>query len=278
MVWWTEQKAHLKWLRPGMGVKRWVALLICGLALLVLAVAAVSRAGELSGLWARVQRLHLPIVNPTLEALVLFGAGSALVVWAIYGMNHAIVSAFQRADQAQVADVVYRHRQRPVVGPEQHVCRCQPDFRRHCGCRNVCPRNFTLLRHQARDLRRGEIGMLRAQIQNAGIGRKEELTDSDVIQVLEKEARKRKESLEFFRQGGRQDLVEKETRELEIIQGYLPQALSPAELDAVVNEAIRECGAASLREMGKVMSLLMPRIRGRAEGGAVQELVKKRLQ
>jgi uncharacterized cofD-like protein len=59
-----------------------------------------------------VQRLHLPIVNPTLEALVLFGAGSALVVWAIYGMNHAIVSAFQRADQAQVADVVYRHRQR----------------------------------------------------------------------------------------------------------------------------------------------------------------------
>ena len=112
MVWWTEQKAHLKWLRPGMGVKRWVALLICGLALLVLAVAAVSRAGELSGLWARVQRLHLPSVNPTLEALLLFGVGSALVAWAIYGMNHAIVSAFQHADQAQVADVVYRHRQR----------------------------------------------------------------------------------------------------------------------------------------------------------------------
>jgi uncharacterized cofD-like protein len=89
-----------------------VALLICGLALLVLAVAAVSRAGELSGLWARVQQLHLPSVNPTLEALLLFGAGSALVAWAIYGMNHAIVSAFQRADQAQVADVVYRHRQR----------------------------------------------------------------------------------------------------------------------------------------------------------------------
>ena len=69
MVWWTEQKAHLKWLRPGMGVKRWVALLICGLALLVLAVAAVSRAGELSGLWAWVQQLHLRSVNPTLQAL-----------------------------------------------------------------------------------------------------------------------------------------------------------------------------------------------------------------
>jgi uncharacterized cofD-like protein len=112
IVRWTEQKAYLKWLRPGMGVKRWVALLICGLVLLVLAVAAVSRADELSELWASVQRLHLSSVNPALEALLLFGAGSALVAWAIYAMNHAIISAFQRADQAKVADVVYRHRQR----------------------------------------------------------------------------------------------------------------------------------------------------------------------
>ena len=95
-----------------MGVKRWVALLICGLALLVLAVAAVSRAGELSGLWAGVQRMHLPRVNNTLEALLCFGAGSALIAWAIFGLNRSIISAFQRADQAKVADVVYRHRQR----------------------------------------------------------------------------------------------------------------------------------------------------------------------
>ena len=95
-----------------MGVKRWVALLICGLALLVLAVAAVSRAGELSGLWAGVQRMHLPRVNHTLEALLCFGAGCALIAWAIYGLNRSIISAFQRADQAKVADVVYRHRQR----------------------------------------------------------------------------------------------------------------------------------------------------------------------
>ncbi len=112
MVWWTEQKAHLKWLRPGMGVKRWVALLICGLALLVLAVAAASRAGELSGLWAWVQELHVPRVNHMLEALLCFGAGCALIVWAIYRMNRSLISAFQRTDQAQVADVVYRHRQR----------------------------------------------------------------------------------------------------------------------------------------------------------------------
>jgi uncharacterized cofD-like protein len=112
MAWWSEQLAHLKWLRPGMGVKRWVLLLICGLALLVLAVAALSRAVELSGLWALVQRLHLQQINPTLEVLLLFGAGSALVVWAVYGMNRSIVSAFHRVDQAKVADIVYRHRQR----------------------------------------------------------------------------------------------------------------------------------------------------------------------
>jgi uncharacterized cofD-like protein len=107
-----EQLPHLKWLRPGMGVKRWVVLLICGLALLVLAVAALSRAVELSGVWALVQRLHLHQINPTLEVLLLFGAGSALVVWAVYGMNRSIVSAFHRTDQAKVADVIYRHRQR----------------------------------------------------------------------------------------------------------------------------------------------------------------------
>jgi uncharacterized cofD-like protein len=112
MAQWTKQLPHLKWLRPGMGVKRWVILLIGGLALLVLAVAALSRAVGLSGLWAFVQRAHLRQVNPTVEVLLLFGAGSALVAWAIYGMNRSIVSAFHRTDTDRVADVVYRHRQR----------------------------------------------------------------------------------------------------------------------------------------------------------------------
>lgn len=112
IVRWTEQLPHLKWLRPGMGVKRWVVLFIIGLALLVLAVVAVSRAVALSGLWALFQRLHLQSVNPVLEALVLFAAGSALVASAVYGLNRSLISAFRRADQEKVADVVYRHRHR----------------------------------------------------------------------------------------------------------------------------------------------------------------------
>ena len=112
MVRWTEQLPPLKWLRPGMGVKRWVVLLIVGVALLAMAVAAVSRAVALSGLWALVQRLHLSQINPALEALLLFIVGSILIAWAFYGLNHSILSAYRRVDQDEVADVVYRHRHR----------------------------------------------------------------------------------------------------------------------------------------------------------------------
>jgi len=95
-----------------MGVKRWVVLLIVGLAMLMLAVAAVSRAVALSGLWALVQQLHLGQINSALEAGFFFVAGSLLIAWAFYGLNHSILSAYRRVDQDEVADVVYRHRQR----------------------------------------------------------------------------------------------------------------------------------------------------------------------
>jgi uncharacterized cofD-like protein len=112
MKWWVEQLPRLKWLRPGMGVKRWVLLLFIGLALLVLAVAAVSRAVELTLLWALVQRLHLQRISPLLEAFLFFAAGSALVTWAVFSMNRSLLSAFRHTDQAEVADIIYRHRQR----------------------------------------------------------------------------------------------------------------------------------------------------------------------
>ena len=121
MAWWTEQKAHLKSLRPGMGVKRWVALLICGLALLVLAVAAVA-AGELSGLWVGVQQ------NFAVHAFRITHFGGAAVfrhgsAW--YRVGHLRPESLDHlrlpagADQAKVADVVYRHRQRQQE-PEGH--------------------------------------------------------------------------------------------------------------------------------------------------------------
>ena len=121
------------------------------------------------------------------------------------------------------------------------------------------------------------IRMVRAQLKNASIAKGEDLSEEDVIEVLSKEAKKRKESLELYKQGGREDLVEKEEKELSVIASYLPEALSQEELEEIVDKAVEETGARSLMEMGKVMGVVMPQVKGRAEGKVVQELVKKKL-
>ncbi len=106
---WLDRNSQWKWLRPGMGVKRWLVLLVVGLVLLAFAVAALPR---MSAVWAQVQRLHVGQVDPVAE-MVLFGvAGLVLVALAIFGLNRTLVSAFRRSNQTEVAEVVYRHRQR----------------------------------------------------------------------------------------------------------------------------------------------------------------------
>ncbi len=103
------RSSQWKWLRPGMGVKRWLVLLVAGLGLLALAVAALPR---MSAVWALLQRLHVGSIDPVVE-MVLFGCtGLALIAVAIFGINRTLVSAFRRGNQDEVADVVYRHRQR----------------------------------------------------------------------------------------------------------------------------------------------------------------------
>lgn len=98
-----------KWLRPGMGVKRWLALLVAGLLLLGLAVTALPR---IPGVWTVLQRLHSATISPVLEVLLYGGCGLAVVALAVFGLNRTLVSAFRRSDQVEVAEVVYRHRQR----------------------------------------------------------------------------------------------------------------------------------------------------------------------
>lgn len=109
---WVEQFSHWKWLRPGMGVKRWLALLLVGLALLVWAATLLPRAIELSGLWQWQQDLLPPAVNPVVELAVFLIAGGGLVVWAVFGLNHTLLSPFRGRRQTEVADVLYRHRHR----------------------------------------------------------------------------------------------------------------------------------------------------------------------
>jgi uncharacterized protein YqeY len=119
--------------------------------------------------------------------------------------------------------------------------------------------------------------MIRSQLKNASIAQGKELSEEEVIDVLSKEAKKRKESLELFKQGGREDLAEKEQQELNIITSYLPAVLSEDEVLGIIDKAITEVGAEGMQDMGKVMGKVMPEVKGRADGKAVQELVKKKL-
>lgn len=131
---------------------------------------------------------------------------------------------------------------------------------------------------KARDqVRVGTLRMLITAIKNTQVERMHELDDEEVIEVAGKEAKRRRESIEAFTSAGRQELADKEAAELRILEAYLPEALSEQDLARLVQEAIAESGATSAREMGNVMKALMPKIKGRADGGAVSALVKAAL-
>jgi uncharacterized protein YqeY len=104
-----------------------------------------------------------------------------------------------------------------------------------------------------------------------------ELTDDDYIAVLSREVKTRRESVEAFRAGGREELATKEEAEIAILSEYLPQQLREAEIQAFIDEAIAATGASSVRDLGKVMGWLSPRTRGRADGKRVSALVAKSL-
>ncbi len=118
---------------------------------------------------------------------------------------------------------------------------------------------------------------LRAMLKDAQIAKQRELTEEDEIAVLQSAAKKRTEAIKLYRQGNRQDLVEKEERELAIIRSYLPEMMSPEEIEKVVDAAIARLGASGMRDFGKVMGEVMRELRGKAEGQTVQEVVRRKL-
>ena len=121
------------------------------------------------------------------------------------------------------------------------------------------------------------IRLLLASLKQREVDERIELTDTDVLAIIEKMIKQRRDSIEQFEKGRRQDLVDKEQFEITVIQGYLPAAMSPAEVDAAVSEAISSSGAKLMADMGKVMALLKPKLAGRADLGKVSALVKTRL-
>jgi len=121
------------------------------------------------------------------------------------------------------------------------------------------------------------IRMIRSSLKNKEIELRRRLEDEDVIKVIQGMVRKGEESLEQFRSGGRKDLVEKEQAEIEILKSFLPQPLSQEEMIKIIDETIRETQASSLKDLGKVMKAVMPRLGGKADGKVINQLVKERL-
>ena len=121
-------------------------------------------------------------------------------------------------------------------------------------------------------LRRSVIRMLSAEIHNQEIEDKKELDDEAVLRVLTKQAKQRRESIESFEIGGRDDLVQKEKSELEIILSYLPEQMDTDSIRRIVQESIDETGVIDVQSIGRVMRVVMPKVKGRADGRVVQKL------
>ncbi|HIP52471.1 MAG TPA: GatB/YqeY domain-containing protein [Chromatiales bacterium] len=125
--------------------------------------------------------------------------------------------------------------------------------------------------------RLGVIRLVMAAIKQREVDERIELDDTQVLAVLDKMVKQRRESIAQYEKAGRDDLTEQEQYEISVLQDYLPEALSEEEIAAMVDEAIAQIGASSIRDMGKVMGQLKPKMQGRADMGTVSALVKQKL-
>jgi uncharacterized protein len=127
-------------------------------------------------------------------------------------------------------------------------------------------------------IRLSALRMLKAAIMNKGIEKSHDLDDAEVLQVVSTLVKQRRDSIEQFAKAGRTDLVDKESAEIKILEEYLPPAASAEEIDAAIAAAISETGASSVKDMGKVMKAVMPRLVGKnADGRVVNEAVRRKL-
>jgi uncharacterized protein YqeY len=123
----------------------------------------------------------------------------------------------------------------------------------------------------------GTIRLILAAIKQIEVDSRSEVDDAQVLAILDKMVKQRRDSIEQYEKAGRAELAEQEAFEIEVLKEYLPQALSDDEIAAMVTEAIASCSAESIRDMGKVMGQLKPKMQGRADMGAVGALIKQQL-
>src|SRR3989338_675808 len=125
-------------------------------------------------------------------------------------------------------------------------------------------------------VRSSTLNFLRADLKNVRIDKRaDHLEDGDVVAVIKKQIKQRQDSIDLYGQGGRQDLVEKESAEMAVLKGYLPQEISEEGLKVFVQEAVHETGAQSMKDMGKVMKALFVKVQGRADNKLVSAMVQK---
>jgi hypothetical protein len=123
-------------------------------------------------------------------------------------------------------------------------------------------------------IRLSAIRLLKTALHNKEIDLMRSLNESEILQILSVIVKQRKDSIEQFAKGGRNDLVEKEEAELKVVQEFMPAQMSAEEVETVIKKAIAEAGAVSVKDMGKVMKILMPQLTGKADGKMVGEKVK----
>ncbi len=127
-------------------------------------------------------------------------------------------------------------------------------------------------------IRKDTVQLVRSGILQIEKDQKIELDDEGIMDVVSKQLKSRRDSLPDFEKSGRQDLIEKLNKEIEILLGYLPEQLSEQEIQTIVAEAVAETGASTMKDMGKVMAMVTPKVKGRADNKVVGDFVKKLLQ
>jgi len=138
--------------------------------------------------------------------------------------------------------------------------------------------NEMVLAAKAKDkVRLSAIRMIKTGIHNREIDLKRKMNEAEFLQLLSTMVKQRKDSIDQFQKGGRQDLVEKEAAELKVIQEFMPEQMSEADIDREIEMVIKEVAAVGIKDMGKVMKVLMPKLTGKADGKSVGEKVKEKL-
>jgi uncharacterized protein YqeY len=143
------------------------------------------------------------------------------------------------------------------------------------GLRDRLTKDLKQAMRQRDERRKSTIRLVRAAITNAEIERGRELSDDEVLAVIAKQAKQRRESMAEFAKGGRQDLVDQEEEELQILLSYLPAQMTRDEIEVAARQVVAEVGATSMAQMGQVMRQLMSQLKGKADGSLVNQVVKE---